>query len=94
MDTSTPANGGTSTFKGKRGTLVLRTTGKTNFMEPDEVWIGTWRIVRGTGTYAGLKGTGGYTAVHPGISPTPSAMQAWLPDPDGGEGSALSAQVA
>ena len=59
-------NGGTSTFMGKHGRIVVRTVGKTYFMDEHEVWIGTWKVVRGTGKYAQLKGTGGFTAVHPG----------------------------
>lgn len=57
----------TETFRLKAGTLVIHTIGRQipvgvkNPKDPDgdsEVFIGTWSIVRGTGTYAGLKGSG------------------------------------
>ena len=58
----------TETFRGKYGTLVVHTVGRQfpvgvqSRQDPDgdsEVWLGTWSIVRGTGRYAGFKGSGG-----------------------------------
>ena len=57
----------TDTFRGKYGTLVIHSIGRrflvgvVNPKDPhgeDEVWMGTWSIVSGTGRYAGLKGGG------------------------------------
>jgi hypothetical protein len=57
----------TETFRAKAGTLVIHTIGRElpvgvqNPKDPDGdslVFIGTWSIVRGTGTYAGLQGGG------------------------------------
>ena len=59
---------GTNTFKGKAGSLVMRFRGRS-FPVPrvgqldEEVWTGTWSLVRGTGKYAGSKGSGAYAAV-------------------------------
>ena len=59
---------GTNTFKGKAGSLVMRFRGRS-FPVPrvgqmnEEVWTGTWSLVRGTGKYAGSKGGGAYAAV-------------------------------
>ena len=57
---------GTWTFTGKAGTLVLRESNEwadlgqdlnhDNF--PDGVGLGTWKVVRGTGSYAGISGVG------------------------------------
>lgn len=58
----------TKTFRGKYGTLVIHSTGRrflvgvVNPKDPhgeNEVWMGTWSIVSGTGRYARLKGGGG-----------------------------------
>lgn len=50
----------TETFKGKHGTLVIRSAGRqfSVVKEDDSVWTGTWSIVSGTGSYAGLEGGG------------------------------------
>lgn len=62
----------TETFRGKSGTLVIRSAGRqfpvqvVNPNDPDgdsEVWTGTWSIVSGTGRYAGLKGGGGVVGI-------------------------------
>ena len=53
----------TETLKGKAGTLVIRSSGQA--FAPgfgDEVWMGTWTIVKGTGQYAGLTGGGRWVA--------------------------------
>jgi hypothetical protein len=61
-------NSGMNTLKGRRGRLVIRTSGRVfDSGEGYEAWTGTWSIVSGTGKYAGLKGSGGYAAV---ITPT------------------------
>jgi hypothetical protein len=47
------------TLRGKRGTLVLRN--RIEFSDIPDGWAvftGTWKIVRGTGAYAGLSGGG------------------------------------
>ena len=47
------------TFTGKRGTLVLRS--QFTWIEaggPYNIATGTWKVVRGTGQYAGVTGGG------------------------------------
>jgi hypothetical protein len=64
------------TLKGKRGTLVIRSSVRVFDVgvleQDDKVSMGTWSIVRGTGRYAGLTGAGGLvgmvTAVPAGSS--------------------------
>jgi hypothetical protein len=47
------------TLTGKRGTLVLRNRiGWVDIPDGWSVFTGTWRVVRGTGAYAGLSGGG------------------------------------
>jgi hypothetical protein len=55
----------TETLKGKRGTLVIRSTGRRYpvVKEDEAAFLGTWSIVRGTGKYDGLKGGGGVVGV-------------------------------
>jgi hypothetical protein len=56
----------TWTFTGKRGTLVFRERAECTTLgqdlnrdgSEDEICIGTWKVVRGTGTYAGITGGG------------------------------------
>ena len=50
----------TDSMKGKSGTLVIRSIGPGYDMGigPNEVWMGRWSIVRGTGDYSGLTGGG------------------------------------
>jgi hypothetical protein len=50
----------TETLKGKKGTLVIHSDLRLFDVvkEDDSVATGSWSIVRGTGTYAGLKGGG------------------------------------
>jgi hypothetical protein len=60
-------DGGVITLTGKRGTLVIRE--RTEWVdlhrdsnrdgESDSIAIGTWKVVRGTGQYAGTVGKGG-----------------------------------
>jgi hypothetical protein len=47
------------TLRGKRGTLVLRN--RIEFFDipgGDAVFTGTWKVIRGTGAYAGIAGGG------------------------------------
>ena len=62
----------TWTFSGKRGTLVFRERSEWTDLgqdvnrdgSDDEIGIGTWKVVRGTGLYAGI--TGGGRSAHLG----------------------------
>jgi hypothetical protein len=59
-------DGGVATLTGKRGTLTIR--GRNEWIDfardangdgqNDGIGIGTWRVVRGTGQYAGIAGKG------------------------------------
>ena len=53
-------NGGRWTLTGKRGTLTIR--GAAEWVDPGSggcgVAFGTWKVVRGTGEYAGISGGG------------------------------------
>ena len=53
-------NGAVTTLTGKRGTLTIRDRNEWVAVETgeDAVAIGTWRVVRGTGQYAGIVGKG------------------------------------
>ena len=53
-------NGAVTTLTGKRGTLTIRDRNEWVAVElgEDMVAIGTWRVVRGTGQYAGIFGKG------------------------------------
>ena len=53
-------NGGVWTLTGKRGTLAIRERNEWVDVESGEdgVAIGTWKVVRGTGEYAGIVGKG------------------------------------
>ena len=59
-------NGAVTTLTGKSGTLTIRDRNEwvdvsnenTRFGYPPGVGIGTWKVVRGTGQYAGIVGTG------------------------------------
>lgn len=62
---------GADTLKGKAGGLVIRWSGRIyDVAGPHaapgavEVWLGTWSIARGTGTYAGLTGGGRWFALN------------------------------
>lgn len=47
------------TLSGKRGTLVARN--RVEFVDVPDGWVvftGTWKVIRGTGQYAGLAGGG------------------------------------
>jgi hypothetical protein len=49
------------TFTGKQGTLTIRERSEWVAVElgEDSVALGTWKVVRGTGQYAGITGRGG-----------------------------------
>jgi hypothetical protein len=53
-------DGAVTTLTGKRGTLTIRDRSEWVAVElgEDAVAIGTWRVVRGTGQYAGVVGKG------------------------------------
>ena len=63
-------DGGVATLTGKRGTLTIRTRNEwfdfardaNGDGQNDGIGIGTWKVVRGTGQYAGIvgKGRGGH----------------------------------
>jgi hypothetical protein len=52
-------NGGVTTLTGKRGTLTIRDRNEwVGVGNNDSIGIGTWKVVRGTGQYAGIVGKG------------------------------------
>jgi hypothetical protein len=59
-------DGGVATLTGKRGTLTIRDRNEWVGLgrdgngdgEVDSIGIGTWKVVRGTGQYAGIVGKG------------------------------------
>ena len=59
-------DGGVATLTGKRGTLTIRDRNEWVHLERDGngdgendgIAIGTWKVVRGTGQYAGIVGKG------------------------------------
>jgi hypothetical protein len=59
-------DGGVATLTGKRGTLTIRDRNEWVHLERDgngdgqndAIAIGTWKVVRGTGQYAGIAGKG------------------------------------
>lgn len=61
------------TFHGKRGTIVFRERNEwadvgadaNSDGQPDGIALGTWKVVRGTGAYAGITGSGG--SAHEGL---------------------------
>ena len=79
---------GIFTFTGKRGTITLRETTEwvdvsnvnTSYGYPPAVGIGTWKVVRGTGQYAGV--TGGGRSGHAGFgSPWLARHEGFLTTP-------------
>ena len=63
-------NGAVTTLTGKRGTLTIRdrnewVDGRVGKRGEDSVAISTWKVVRGTGQYAGIvgKGRGGHAGL-------------------------------
>ena len=59
--------GGTLTLTGKHGQLFLRLKAHDTGLEVDseglDLWMGTWKIVSGTGSYEKAHGVGGYTGI-------------------------------
>jgi hypothetical protein len=54
----------TETFVGSKGTFVLKLRGRTGPLDsPVHIARGRWRVTSGTGEYADLRGSGGFTAV-------------------------------
>lgn len=59
-------NGAVTTLTGKRGTLTIRDRNEWVYLardgngdgEDDGIGIGTWKVTRGTGQYAGIVGKG------------------------------------
>ncbi len=52
-------NGAVTTLTGKRGSLTIRDRNEwVNVGNGDSIAISTWKVVRGTGQYAGIGGTG------------------------------------
>ena len=65
-------NGAVTTLTGKRGTLTIRDRNewvdrrtRRNATVGDGIGISTWKVVRGTGQYAGIvgKGRGGHAGL-------------------------------
>jgi hypothetical protein len=55
----------TSTLRGRRGVLVIRTDARQYpiVKDDEEAFLGTWTVVRGTGAYAGVRGGGDVAGV-------------------------------
>jgi hypothetical protein len=54
----------TETLTGAKGTITLALRGTTGPLDsPNHIARGKWKVVTGTGTYAGLRGRGKFTAV-------------------------------
>ena len=52
-------DGAVTTLTGKRGTLTIRDRSEwVHVGNNDSIGIGTWKVVRGTGQYAGIVGKG------------------------------------
>jgi hypothetical protein len=52
-------NGAVTTLTGRRGTLTIRDRNEwVDVGNGDSIGIGTWKVVRGTGQYAGIVGKG------------------------------------
>jgi len=52
-------NGAVTTLTGKRGSLTIRDRNEwVEVGNDDHIATGTWKVVRGTGQYAGIVGTG------------------------------------
>ena len=69
-------------FTGKQGTLTLRERNEWVAVElgEDSVALGTWKVLRGTGQYAGITGRGG--SGHAGLgSPWYARYEGFLSSP-------------
>ena len=73
--------GGLWTLTGKRGTLTIRERNEwVSVGYDDGVALGTWKVVRGTGQYAGITGSGG--SGHAGLgSPWYARYEGFLKTP-------------
>ena len=59
-------NGAVTTFTGRRGTLTIRDRNEwVDVGNNDQIGISSWKVVRGTGQYAGVvgKGRGGHAGL-------------------------------
>ena len=59
-------NGAVTTFTGRRGTLTIRDRNEwVDVGNNDQIGISSWKVVRGTGQYAGIvgKGRGGHAGL-------------------------------
>ena len=74
-------NGGVWTLTGKRGTLTIRERNEwVSVGNDDDVAMGTWKVVRGTGQYAGIVGKG--RSGHAGLgSPWYARFEGFLNSP-------------
>ncbi len=81
-------DGGVATFTGKRGTLTTRNRNEwVDFArdangdgQNDGIGIGTWKVVRGTGQYAGIVGKGRFGHIGLG-SPWYARYEGFLTSP-------------
>ncbi len=74
-------NGAVTTLTGKRGTLTISDRNEwVDVGNNDSIAISTWKVVRGTGQYAGIvgKGRGGHAGLG---SPGTHATRAYLTVP-------------
>jgi hypothetical protein len=74
-------NGGVWTLTGKRGTLTIQERNEwVSVGNDDGVAMGTWKVVRGTGQYAGIVGKG--RSGHAGLgSPWYARFEGFLNSP-------------
>jgi len=74
-------DGGVATLTGKRGTLTIRERNEwVSVGNDDGVAMGTWKVVRGTGQYAGIVGKG--RSGHAGLgSPWYARYEGFLTSP-------------
>lgn len=74
-------NGGVWTLTGKRGTLTIRERNEwVSVGNGDDVAMGTWKVMRGTGQYAGIVGKG--RSGHAGLgSPWYARYEGFLSSP-------------
>ena len=73
-------DGGVTTLTGKRGTLTIRDRNEwVDVGYDDGVAIGTWKVVRGTGQYAGIAVLVALSALAAlGLALIPDAWVGWL----------------
>jgi hypothetical protein len=67
------------TLTGKQGTLVARNViGFVDLPNSWAVFTGTWKVIRGTGAYAGLAGGGRGAGVSPANGPNKAQFEGYL----------------